>query len=92
MYFFGFLILATTIGIIIFKKEESSTAALEADHELTSFSSRDEVIDESKFSCIESYKVIWNLLKVKPVRELGFLILTSKVSQQPCFINRLFRK
>jgi hypothetical protein len=75
MYFFGAMSIFSAISIYFFKSEESKANILEAEQ-----SGIIQEEDDSKFSLIKSYQIIWKLLRVKAVRELGFIILTCKVT------------
>jgi hypothetical protein len=72
-YFFGTMFLLTAVLIFVFKNEMSQVHI--AEQRKTGF-----VETETSKSFVESYKVIWKLLCLKPVRELCLILFTSRVN------------
>lgn len=65
MAFFGIIYILTSTSVLLFKKETS----------------KDESQDLSdKISLVDSYKVVWKIICLKPIHKLIFIIFTLRVS------------
>ena len=64
MKFFGIVFLITTTLVLIFKKENSD---------------KRETTLEDSLTLSQTYKLVWEILKIPGVRKLSVLLLTCKV-------------
>ena len=64
MQFFGVLFLITTTLVLIFKKEKQCNPSESLEDSLT---------------LVQTYKLVWKILKLKSVKELCLLLITFKV-------------
>jgi hypothetical protein len=72
MNFFGIVYLITTTFILLFKKEENNHSKI------------DEVLADD-YPLIDTYKLIWSILKLKPILKLIFILFTIRVRNQIFF-------
>ena len=80
MYFLGVVFFCTTICIFLFKNEKSKNKVEKDKEEEITLSETDEIKKKIKrLTLIESYKVIWHLLKLASVRELSLVLFTFYV-------------
>ncbi len=79
MLVFGVIFLITTILILLFKKENNRSLCSKAvkDESKTQESMKD--IKHSKISMLSTYKMIFSIIKLVPIRKLIFIFLTCKV-------------
>ena len=80
MHFFGFLFIVSTTLVMLFKKESSNH-----DQEEHKDSDKEELIEnkrinyEDKLSIVSTYKLMWRIVWIPPVKELIIILLTFKV-------------
>ena len=76
MVFFGIVYLITTTLILLFKRESSK------DFTETKPSYASDHYIQNDISLIESYKLVWKILSLKPILIFIFVIFTLRVSQE----------
>jgi PAT family acetyl-CoA transporter-like MFS transporter 1 len=69
MNFFGIVYIASTTLILIFKNEKNK--------------SYEKYTNANSMSIGETYSLLWNILKLKPIGLLMILMLTANVIQGP---------
>lgn len=72
MMFFGVLYLATTTVVLFFIKE------------INNHSEDDQLAD---YSLIDTYKVVWRIIKLGPILKLLLVLVTLRVSHSRCLIT-----
>lgn len=73
MYTFGVIFIVTTFMILFFINEESMKSIDENSQEKQ---------EETNLNLFKTYKMMWKMLNLARVRELAFILLTSRVSIQ----------
>lgn len=83
MLFFGVLFLTTTFLILIFKKENSSaiccpkrTTVVDSNPKAEEY----EDFEHERLNLINTYKTIFKIFKLVPIRKFAFILLTSKIA------------
>jgi hypothetical protein len=71
MYFFGVIFIATTLFILIFKKEKNN--------KIEEKNKDDMKHTNAGLTMFETYKIIISIFKIKPIRTLALILLTVKV-------------
>ncbi len=77
MFVFGVIFIVTTLLILLFKKENNKRFFCKQ-------AIQDEIVEETKhqkISLVSTYKMIWNIIMLVPIRKLVFILLTAKVSK-----------
>ena len=72
MQFFGVVFLITTTFVLIFKREKDGDL-----HESI----------EDNLTLIQTYKLVWQILKLKSVQVLAIFLMTFKVNYDLIFFN-----
>ncbi|CAF0971281.1 unnamed protein product [Brachionus calyciflorus] len=70
MYFFGLVFLVSTTLVLIFKKEEESDSE---------FESKKEVSLEENLTVTQTYKLMWKILWLVPVKKMILILMTVKI-------------
>ncbi len=72
MYFFGAIFIATTVFILIFKKEKSNKVVVGKDRD-----SKEDA--NANLNMMKTYKVLFSLFKIRSIRWLAIVLLTVKI-------------
>jgi hypothetical protein len=72
MYLFGAIFIITSFYILLFKKEKNN--------KIEENNKSDLVSSNTGLSMFETYKVLYNICKIKSVRLLALILLTARVS------------
>jgi PAT family acetyl-CoA transporter-like MFS transporter 1 len=68
MTFFGVIYLATTTLVLFFKRETDNSEHVDEEHGC------------HDYSILETYQLIWKILKLKPILKLFFVLITLRVT------------
>ena len=72
MNFFGVVFLVTTTFVMFFKREKSEDDGSPSSKRVKSF--------EETLTVVGTYKLMWRILWLIPIRKLVFILMTVKVS------------
>ena len=75
MTVFGAIFLVTTLLILVFKKENNAGCFCTKVVQVEEL----EAPKHQKISVLSTYKMIWSIIQLIPVRKLTFILLTLKV-------------
>ncbi len=82
MLFFGLVFIISTTLVLFFKKEKESYEIL---NNSTSSEPDNEESEEENFTVTETYKQMWKIIWLVPVKKLIIILMTVKVNT---FISR----
>jgi hypothetical protein len=81
MYLFGIIFIVTSFFILFFKKEKANKIEENNKNEL--------ITATAGLSMLETYKILYNICKIKSMKMLALILLTVKVSY--FFINYILK-
>ncbi len=72
MYLFGIIFIVTSFFILFFKKEKANKIEENSKNEL--------ITATAGLSMLETYKILYNICKIKSMKMFAIILLTSEVS------------
>ena len=77
MVFFGIVFLIATTLVLLFKKEIDNS---------------DEADQQTDYNLVESYRLAWSILTLKPIQKLTLFLFTLRVKINPKTAYIIYRK